>query len=122
VLIFGCTTARRASRFAALVGAAFALSVMGSMPSWTSAHAQETRTGGCVGNGSAFDCVTRWGPAGDPFIRIVPPPADKAAKTRAVERERRWVDRCRPVIMQDRYGVARYRYAMPGCEFGVGEY
>ena len=87
-----------------------------------SAQAQEIESGGCVATANAFGCATRWAPYGDPYIRLVPPPADAAARARARERERRWVARCRPVIRQDRYGVPRYHYAMPGCEFGVGEY
>jgi len=79
-------------------------------------------SGGCVGGRGSFNCVTRWAPAGDPFVREVPQPVDEAARARARERERRWVDRCHPVIEPDRYGVPRYHYAMPGCEFGVGEF
>lgn len=87
----------------------------------TAAQPQGLRTTGCVGSWRSFSCVTRWGRAGDPFVRLVPQPVDAAEQARAVERDRRWVSRCRPVITQDRYGVARYHYAMPGCEFGIGE-
>jgi hypothetical protein len=31
------------------------------------------------------------------------------------------MDRCRPSVRQDRYGVPRYHYAARGCEFGVIE-
>lgn len=86
------------------------------------AHAQEIKTGGCIGGWHAFNCVTLWAPAGDPFIRKVPQPTDPAEQARAEERDRRWVQRCHPVIKQDRYGVPRYHYAMPGCEFGDGEF
>jgi hypothetical protein len=51
----------------------------------------------------------------------VPPPEDEAEKERAMARDRRWMERCRPIIAQDRYGVPRYHYAAPGCEFGVIE-
>ncbi len=74
--------------------------------------------GGCVGG----NCTALWGPAGDPYFRHVPRSSDPAERARARERGRRWADRCRPSIKQDRYGVPRYSYAMPGCEFGVGEY
>jgi hypothetical protein len=95
---------------------------MTSVITWTAAHAQGIRAGGCVGSWNSFSCVTRWGPAGDPFVRLVPQPLDAAERDRAMQRDRRWVDRCRPVIRQDRYGVARYHYSMPGCEFGIGAY
>jgi hypothetical protein len=116
VLTFGCAGARRASWFAVPFGAAIMLTLM------TSAYAQEITTSGCVGGWRSFSCVTRWGPATDPFIRIVPQPLDEAATARAIERDRRWVDRCRPMIRHDRYGVGRYQYAAPGCEFGIIEY
>lgn len=36
-------------------------------------------------------------------------------------RVRRWEQACRPMPEVDRYGVARLRYARPGCEFGRTE-
>lgn len=33
-------------------------------------------------------------------------------------RDRRWVERCRPALRQDRYGVSRYYYAAPNCDVG----
>jgi len=75
--------------------------------------------GGCVGGGASLNCVVRWGEAGDPYIRTVPPPADETERTRAAERDRKWEERCKPVIAQDRFGVPRYQYAASGCEFGV---
>ena len=44
----------------------------------------------------------------------------EAEKARLATRDHKWLARCRPVIERDRYGVARYYYAAPGCEFGVG--
>lgn len=103
------------------IGAAVAAFVVVSCAATASATAQEIQSGGCVGTFFSINCTSRIGPAGDPYIRIVPPPEDAAAAARAQERDRRWANRCRPVIVPDRYGVARYRYAAPGCEFGAGE-
>lgn len=75
--------------------------------------------GGCAGSGDAVTCSMQWGPPVNPFIRIVPRPADAAEQTLATERDRRWVAYCRPFIVQDRYGVPRYHYARAGCEFGA---
>lgn len=111
----------RGLRRAACGAAALAFSLVACL-AFNPAQAQELETGGCVGNWHASNCVTRWAPAGDPFIRQVPPPAGPGEQARAREHYRRWADRCRPSIRQDRYGVARYHYALPGCEFGVGEY
>jgi hypothetical protein len=119
VLTFGCARTHRA--LSASVSAVFALALMAAA-GISDARAQEIRSGGCIGGWHYFNCVTRWAPAGDPYVRSVPQSTDEAAGARTEERDRRWVDRCRPSLKQDRYGVARYHYAMPGCEFGVGEY
>ncbi|HTV38721.1 MAG TPA: hypothetical protein VMF12_19995 [Xanthobacteraceae bacterium] len=118
---FGPVGALGAPRSASFAGAALALSLLGSAAP-TAAHAQMIESGGCVNGWYSFNCVTRWAPAGDPFVREVPQPLDQAARALAKERDRRWVNRCKPTIEQDRYGVPRYRYAVPGCEFGVGEF
>jgi hypothetical protein len=120
VLTFQFARAKRRARSAGAIGAALALSV----PLWcaglAAAQAQMIASGGCI-RGYGFNCVLRWGPASDPYVRSVPRSLDAAAIARAKELDRHWVDRCRPVIAPDRYGVPRYRYAQPGCEFGVGE-
>lgn len=120
MLTFRSAKTRRAARPATFAGAAFALSiVLSAAATPIAAQAQEIETHGCVAGDNSYNCASRRGPIGDPFIRIVPPPADAAAQARAKERERRWVNRCRPIIAQDRYGVGRYRYARVGCGFGV---
>jgi hypothetical protein len=101
----------------ARVVAAFTLSVI----PLTAAHADTLGVGGCVGARGAFNCVVRIGPAGDPYVRTVPQPENDADRERAAARDRRWIERCRPAIAQDRYGVPRYYYKAPGCEFGVIE-
>ena len=63
-------------------------------------------------------CITRWSDGGDPHIIEVPQPFSEDERDRAAARDRKWVARCKPVIHQDRYGVPRYYYAAPGCEFG----
>jgi hypothetical protein len=88
----------------------------------TSAHAGGIVTSGCVETWRAFNCATRWAPALDPFVRIVPQPIGEAERAQAIERDHRWLARCRPIVAQDSYGVARYHYAASGCEFGVGGY
>lgn len=75
----------------------------------------------CVGAPGTLGCVLRAGRAGDPHIRSVPEPASEADKARASERDHKWLERCKPVVFQDRYGVPRYHYAAAGCGFGVIE-
>ena len=100
---------------------AIALSAATLLAISSAADADGMAVGGCVGSKAGASCVARWGEAGDPYVRMVPPPADDTERTRSAERDRKWEQRCRPVIMQDRYGVARYQYAAAGCDFGVIE-
>jgi hypothetical protein len=110
-------TAQAHARF----GGSCALSVMMLGLIWSAAHADGMIVGGCVGGQGAMNCVARWGEGGDPYIRKVPEPADDAARARSAQRDQKWEARCHPTIVQDRYGVPRYQYAAPGCEFGVIE-
>ncbi len=103
------------ARFAATVVFAAVMVVLFA----TAAHADMAGVGGCVGNRDTLNCAGRWGEAGDPYLRIVPPPATEEEHARAAEREHRWEQRCKPIVRQDRFGVARYWYAAPGCEFGI---
>lgn len=52
-----------------------------------------------------------------PHIILVPPLVGEA-RAAAEARDRQWVERCRPQIRQDRFGMPRYVYVAPGCEFG----
>lgn len=67
----------------------------------------------CSGTFFFINCFRRWDFY--PPERLLPDPAEQAA---AAERERRWLARCKPVVEQDEFGVGRYHYAAPGCEFG----
>jgi hypothetical protein len=78
-----------------------------------------SQVGGCVGDDNAVNCAMQWRPPVDPFVRIVPQPADPAEQAEATRRDRKWVAYCKPFVVQDRYGVSRYQYAHVGCEFGA---
>jgi len=115
------------------MGAAATLSVVMLITTWTAARADGVLLGSCIGSPGFFgshgavrsqgavNCVIRWGGAGDPYIRTVPEPVGQAERERSAERERKWEARCKPVIAQDGYGVPRYRFSAPGCEFGIYE-
>ena len=105
-----------ASRAAASVSAAIALSLI----TLASANAGTVIDLSCVGPAKSFNCAAQWGTAGDPYVRQVPEVLGEAEQARLAARDHKWLARCRPVIERDRYGVARYYYAAPGCEFGVG--
>lgn len=90
---------------------------------FTSALADVTYSAGCIGGGSFFtgsaNCVfmERNGPGGIARIYKVEEPRGEALDA-ALERDRKWLARCKPLIRQDAYGVGRYYYAAAGCEFG----
>ena len=109
-----------ATRFGArvVVGGGVALALLAAPLTVDSAFAGGA-TLTCVGTRGSLSCVGQWGPSVDPHIRHAPGLRDPREEAEAAERERRWVARCRPIIQQDQYGVARYRYAAPGCEYGV---
>lgn len=121
MLTLNCVRLAAVSRYAARFGGGAALSAIALAMTWGAVQADGMALGGCIGGDGMFNCVVRWGEAGDPYVRIVPPPVDAAERARSAERDRKWQERCRPTIRQDRYGVARYRYSAPGCEFGVIE-
>jgi hypothetical protein len=104
-----------ASGSVATVGVAIILSVMTSTPTYAGGISDTN----CIGTWQSFNCVTRWGQPGDPSVRLVPERGEEE-KARMIAGHRRWLARCRPVVEYDRYGVARYHYSAPGCEFGIG--
>lgn len=59
-----------------------------------------------------------WGRMLQPDAKIIHVPPDWPVDE---EELAAWEERCKPVIKKDRYGVRRYSYAKPGCEFGAGE-
>jgi hypothetical protein len=73
----------------------------------------------CFRTRGSVSCVAQWGPGRDPHIRKIPSARDAEEEAAIAEREKRWAARCRPVVRQDQYGVGRYHYAAPGCEYGV---
>lgn len=100
------------------VPAAVAISITGG----TSALAGFIEATGCVGRWAMWSCVTVGkAPLGDTYVRHVPEAFGDAEKAAQAERDHRWVARCHPIIVQDGYGVPRYRYGAPGCEFGVNK-
>jgi hypothetical protein len=113
-------TNRRAeapSRSTVSVGVALIL----SLTTLTPAYAGSVTSSNCVGWWlGSFNCVRQSWEAGDPYIRVVPEPLGEAEKSQITARDHQWLARCHPVIQRDRYGVPRYHYSAPGCEFGVG--
>jgi hypothetical protein len=97
---------------------ALALALLGASVIFASAYAGGIEITNCFGAFRTFSCITQWGARYDPRLRHVPGPRDAQEEAELIARDRKWVARCRPVIRQDQYGVSRYHYAAPGCEFG----
>lgn len=101
-----------------LTGGVMAFAVLATPIGLVPARADGAAAVSCVGTRGAIACAANWGPRVDAHIRRYLPPRDEQLEREAAQRERRWVARCRPVLKEDRYGVSRYEYAAPGCEFG----
>jgi hypothetical protein len=54
----------------------------------------------------------------NPYVIQVPQPQGDREVADTAAHERQWRDRCHPVLRVDAYGVQRYHYAAPGCEYG----
>ena len=69
----------------------------------------------CFGSYNSRSCVAayRRGRFNPHLIKVPAPTADDLPAVEA--RDRRWVERCQPVIRQDRHGMPRYSYGAPGC-------
>jgi hypothetical protein len=105
-----------ASLSVARVGAGMILTVL----TMTSAYAGSIINLSCVGGAGSLNCVAQMATAGDPYLRVVPEALGETQKAQLAARDRKWVAQCHPVVERDMYGVARYRYSTPGCEFGLG--
>jgi hypothetical protein len=83
------------------------------------ALAETVITDSCVGTRGLESCVTTFRkPSPNPHIIHVPMPISEQDVAEQRQRDKRWEERCRPTITQDRFGVQRYVYAAQGCEFG----
>ena len=97
-----------------IMGSIVALALLGSSVPVEPARASGIDVTNCVRSSLDFSCVERWNWTGDPSMHR----RDPQEEAESAERERQWEARCRPVVKQDQYGVSRYQYAAPGCEFG----
>jgi hypothetical protein len=98
-----------------IVGGIVALALLATSVPLAPAKASGTDVTNCIRSFGEYSCVERWNSTGDPSARRAPDPQEEAE---SAERERQWEARCHPVVREDQYGVARYQYAAPGCEFG----
>jgi hypothetical protein len=102
-------------RLTTLAGLAAALMLSTALsPAWSPAWADGIRSTNCIAFHGMLSCTTKW----QRWEPKEPPPPTEQELAEMRERERIWTERCKPVVHQDAYGVQRYTYAAPGCEFG----
>jgi len=75
----------------------------------------------CVQSGGSMTCITSGHSQSIPSIMHIEVPDDAHERAGRTAREQKWISRCTPVLRQDKYGVGRYHYSAPGCEFGKSE-
>lgn len=99
--------------------AALALLALSMMAAPARSAPDRIYTTNCYGARNVMSCVhtRRRGPI-SPYVIPVAGPQTPEERAAAEERDRRWAERCRPVIRPDRYGMPRYSYDAPGCEYG----
>jgi hypothetical protein len=96
-----------------------ALAIFGTSAPAAAQGRTGTYLGSCVFAGGAFSCASQYRyrhSAKNGIAALREPNEDDIAESR--ERDRRWVERCRPQLRTDAYGVNRYVYAARGCEYG----
>jgi hypothetical protein len=121
----GCWSTLRAARPSRVVVLGLAAAV-GGLVAAGPASAQDmpprytdTETSSCIYSYGLVSCVQqyRYGDRGSNGIIQVKPPSE-AGLAEARERDTHCRSRCQPQLRPDRYGVGRYVYAAPGCEYG----
>jgi hypothetical protein len=98
-----------------LAAVAASVVVVGALA--TPVQAQQTTTQTCkrnfVGGGETCTTTVQNGTGQAP---------QKITRQEAIDETARiakWEEVCKPRISRDRYGVARYSYAQPDCEYGL---
>ncbi len=90
--------------------------------SFSTAKADWSITSSCVGGWGMGSCsAVKRHSVRDTHLRHVPGFDTEQEAKESMAQDRKWVSFCKPVVFTDRYGVSRYSYARPGCEFGRSE-
>ncbi|MGE3868648.1 MAG: hypothetical protein AB7F51_03935 [Pseudorhodoplanes sp.] len=105
-----------------LTGAAAIFALLAAVPAGE-AQANGVFTRSCMWQAGIGTCAGQWRlfPPSDPNALSAVLSRSEEMSPEAQERDRRWLERCKPQGRQDQYGVMRLRYAKPGCEFGKTE-
>lgn len=106
-------TRRRRQALLASVALALLTASVGSMPAGAQATSKT-----CFMTEGMYSCAWHSGSGGVPGIISLNTARTERDAAESAERDRLWLARCRPQARVDQYGVRRYRYAAPGCEFG----
>jgi hypothetical protein len=77
------------------------------------------QSGSGSSNGDSSDsCVEIRRELTNPYVIHIQGPQTPQDVAEATEQDRLWQARCRPTVQQDMFGINRYAYAAPGCEYG----
>ena len=98
--------------------AALALLALSIMAAPARSAPDRVYTTNCYGARNILSCVHTRGRGLNPHVISVAGPQTPEERQAAEARDRRWAERCRPVIRQDHYGMPRYSFNAPGCEYG----
>jgi hypothetical protein len=107
-------------RLPAIAGgiAAITATLIGLSP----AQAGGIQTDDCLSSPRGSSCTQSWSDGlANPYVIEVPQPTSEEEIAGFEERDRLWRARCNPVVKQDMYGVSRYSYSAPGCDYGKYE-
>ena len=99
--------------------AALALLALSMMSAPAQSAPDGVYTWNCYGARNMRSCVGAYRRGHfNPNVINLTGPQGPEERDAAEARDRRWVERCKPVIRQDRHGMPRYSYGAPGCEYG----
>lgn len=94
--------------------AALGLGLIALSLAMAKAKAGDSMSLSCVGGGGAVSCTVTRGGFGPAHVIKVSPATDPDSE----RRDRQWWKLCSPKVVLDRFGVRRYAYTKPGCEYG----
>ncbi|HEX4555656.1 MAG TPA: hypothetical protein VH249_16815 [Xanthobacteraceae bacterium] len=89
----------------------------GHTSGYADGNSHQTGSGSSSGD-SSDSCVEVRRELTNPYVIQVQGPQSPEERAEANEQDRLWQARCRPTLQQDMFGINRYSYAAPGCEYG----
>jgi hypothetical protein len=89
----------------------------GHSSGYAGGNSHQSGSGSSSGD-SSDSCVEIRRELTNPYVIHIQGPQTPQDVAEATEQDRLWQARCRPTVQQDMFGINRYAYAAPGCEYG----